>query len=252
MAKRLPFKLGKEPLLEAVCEVRVSSKVGLHTVLPGYLVAKGICDQPVIEQLAAAQVPDAVRANEPGLRDSPLVSVRWTNFALLIGQRSIAVANPAPYAGWDQFRRQIEAVLGLVLASGFVDRVERYSMKYVNLFAEDSSLSGAEAIDLNLRLGLFALSANNNIQLRAELTEDGFVTVVSVIASAVVQSSTGVRTGAILDIDTVREGIAMSPTDFAGNLRSLLDDIRMRNKRVFFDSLLDEAIIKLEPQYAAD
>ena len=56
MPKSLPIRLGKEPLVEAICELSVSPAAGsLHGVLPGYLYAKFANEVTSFEELPASK-----------------------------------------------------------------------------------------------------------------------------------------------------------------------------------------------------
>jgi hypothetical protein len=85
--KKLPVKLAKEPLLEAVCELRVESGVELHAVVPGLLYTK-LSNIRAIEQLPVSNVPAEVRASFPELSDAPLVRLSLDHY--FIQQASVS------------------------------------------------------------------------------------------------------------------------------------------------------------------
>lgn len=229
--------------------MRVNALVGLHSVLPGYLFAQFRDVPAVVEQLPQAQIPEPLRSQDPGLRDAPLVRVPWRECVLSIGQRSFAVSNAAPYIGWPAFKARITELFLAVLGSGFVTKVDRYSIKYVNFFEIGKEPNGADALNWDLRIGPIKVSAHN-AQLRAEVEDGEFLNILNIASSATVQvSGSAVRTGAVLDIDTICKQVAKSPEEFSDQLSALLDDIRRRNKVIFFASLRDEAIAAMEPKY---
>jgi uncharacterized protein (TIGR04255 family) len=133
MNTRLPTKLAKEPLLDAVFEVRFSKSTELASLLPGYLFARLEGLSGVVEPLPASQMPRAIREADPTsqLIHAPLVRMQWRQFAVLIGDVSVAIACKLPYPGWASFRPAIEELLRCAVDTKVVGQVQRYSLKYV-------------------------------------------------------------------------------------------------------------------------
>lgn len=76
MTKAFPDKLTKEPLIDAVFELRFSSASPAANFLPGFLFAKLEPKEWNIEQLGAAQIPPHIRASDPNLKFQPLQKIR--------------------------------------------------------------------------------------------------------------------------------------------------------------------------------
>ena len=74
---RLPIRLGAEPLLEAVCEMRFASSFPASNILPGLLLqglqAEG--NQISMQRLPASNLPKEMREIDPALRDAPLIGL---------------------------------------------------------------------------------------------------------------------------------------------------------------------------------
>ena len=75
----LPKKLKKEPLIDAVFEVRFTSAFPAGGVLPGLLFGNLDGDKK-IEQLPLLQLPQVIRDADPNLRFAPLSRLDWGNF----------------------------------------------------------------------------------------------------------------------------------------------------------------------------
>ncbi|MDD1616675.1 MAG: hypothetical protein CG439_1815, partial [Methylococcaceae bacterium NSP1-2] len=107
----LPKKLNKEPLLEALFELRFTCDFPASTILPGLLFSKLDGDKR-IEQLHAAQIPLEIRNSDPNLQFSPVSRLVWENFHINIGDRNISISCQFPnYPGWFKFKEAIEKII---------------------------------------------------------------------------------------------------------------------------------------------
>ena len=250
MAKPLPLKLGIEPLVEATCELRVKPSIPLHTVLPGYLFTKLIpADLGKLEQLAPAGIPASVRAQEPTLASAHLMRLEWKGHYVHFGETGIAITSMTPYPGWDFFKVDVANLFDTVLTSGFVQTVERYSTKYVNLFDGQGGIRPHAAFDLSLGIGSFKLT-DEICQLRVEVHGGEFLNILTIASSAVVvQPVLGQRAGAIVDVDSICQLQSADVETFRSELISRLDALKIHNKTAFFDILTHETIEALMPTY---
>ena len=245
----LPTKLAREPLLDAVFEVRFAKSTELASLLPGYLFSKlqGLAG---VEALPASQMPKVVRESDPTnqLMHAPLVRLHWGQFAILIGDTSVAIACKLPYPGWRSFRPAIEEVLRCTFQSKLVDETLRYSMKYVDLLQTGATFPAANQVDWALRLGPQSLTTEN-IQLRVEIPRDGFLHAISIATAASVQMSDGsANSGAVVDVDTIQQNPSVS-MELMEDLTNHLDAIHLANKQVFFGCLSKAGLAALEPVY---
>ena len=69
---KLPLKLGKEPLIEALFEMRFKATAPVSNILPGLLFTK-FKGEKKIEKLPAAQLPEELRKVDPSLHYAPLL-----------------------------------------------------------------------------------------------------------------------------------------------------------------------------------
>src|SRR5215216_8126973 len=68
----LPTKLRKEPLVDAVFEIRFSASIPATSVLPGFFFAKLGTPQWKVDRLPVADLPSQIRSADPNLRYQPL------------------------------------------------------------------------------------------------------------------------------------------------------------------------------------
>ena len=245
----LPKKLAKEPLIDVVFEVRFSAIGAGSTVLPGLLFSK-LPNVGNIEPLPALQLPQQIRDSDPQFQFAPLNRIWWGNFALLVGDKTLAVGCKMPYPGWDSFRSAIVQVLSLLKETNFFTSIDRYSLKYVDFFdtGNDHSLALTH-FDLDLRIGKHKLAAENTV-LRIEIPRDSFLHAIQMVTEAnIQQEGTQVRRGAILDVDTLRLHREDDMNKFVAELPEALERIHLANKEVLFECLSVEGLKRLEPQY---
>ena len=251
LPKRLPIKLAIEPLIDAACELRVhiSSQIDLHTVLPGVLLTKlGLSK---FEQLPGTFVPSAIRSQDPlGVFNSQLVRAQWGDYYITIGTRNVVIGPKLPYHGWHDFKKHILEVFNVVLELGIHDAIDRYSIKYTNLIEGSDVAQQSAKLDWGVKIGPLSIQGEPT-QLRVEIPDERFLTIVQINSGAAVEmiETKTVRTGCVVDVDTLCLKLDADFSRFGRELPERLDAIRYRNKGVFFDCLTDSTIEEMGPTY---
>ncbi|MFM0660105.1 TIGR04255 family protein [Paraburkholderia sediminicola] len=246
---KLPLRLREEPIVDAVFEVRFSARMPMATILPGVLFSA--LGASAVERLAGADIPEAVRASDPAWRMMATHRVVCDNFSILVGDESVAVGCRLPYPGWGAFKPAIQKVFGIVEGVNQIERVNRYSLKYVDLLPSKDSADAMSKLQLGVTLGKQEIRTEQ-FQIRVELLRKQFVQVVSVIGQAeVLAAGTSTPTrGAILDIDSICNVTpAMPYGDFFAKLDVFADEIHDANKELFFECLKPATIEQLGPEY---
>jgi len=73
--RKLPKRLGKETIIEALFEIRFTSDMQASDVLTGILYSK--IDSPKhIKKLPATEMPTTIRQNDPNLQFASLVKIQ--------------------------------------------------------------------------------------------------------------------------------------------------------------------------------
>lgn len=248
MTKKLPTRLEKEPLIDALFEIRFVSSTPASVILPGSLF--GILDgEKTIKSLPASQIPKNMREAEANLKFAPLSCIDWDNFSINIGDTSVSISCKKPYPGWNIFKSAIIKVIEALNVNGIIESVDRYSMKYVDLIPSASLEEQVALVDCDVTVAGHKLE-KENFQLRIEITRDGFINIVQILSSGFVILEDGTtKEGLIVDVDTISDQQSISMEVLLKNFSNNLDAIHHVNKVMFFNCIKQSTINSLGPIY---
>lgn len=246
--QKLPRVLEREPLIDAVFEVRLNGTSSLAEILPGALFT-GMSSKPAVSRLPAADIPYPLRANDPALQFAPVSRLDLGQFLVSVGDRNFVISCKLPYPKWPSFKAAILKIANQIAAVGIGGNVERYSVKYVNLIEGKSHSDQIAKIDMMIRLGSVEVTADHT-SLQVHRHEGGILHILSVITGAEAQMPDGRRAfGAVVDVDSIRHVGGLEYAAFVGSLEPGLEDLRQANKVTFFDCLREATINEMGPVY---
>lgn len=245
---RFPVKLKSDPLIDRVFEIRFKPNLSASTILPGALYGS-LNGTKQLERLPMSDIPAPIRESDPSFRFSALTRLMWDRFAVMIGDRMLAVGAVPPYPGWSVFKPAIAKVLEVVSATKLGGKLERYSFKSVNLFPNALG-TAKQLVEIELRIG--PRDATEDLfQVRNEFRESGIIDVIQISSRTTVTNAEGaVKQGMLLDIDSIVQ--LETSTDLESFLvenEAAVDKLHAHNNRRFFECLTKEAIAKLDPVY---
>lgn len=248
-AKTLPKKLIKEPMVDAIFEMRFSSSTAASSVLPGFFFAKL---QPInwkVTQLPISEIPNQIRNADANLRYAPLMRIDWDNFIILIGDYTVGIGCKIPYQGWIKFKERIERAVQIVMDTNIIQAIERYSLKYVDIIDGKDLAERIQRVNINIMIGSYPVE-NNIFTARVEIPKDNFLKVIQISSDAKALMEGGkVLEGVLVDIDTICRQQTSDLANFKSELSARLEDLHQENKITFFDCLRQETIDYLEPVY---
>jgi uncharacterized protein (TIGR04255 family) len=245
----LPKKLKKEPLIDAVFEIRFTSAFpAAGGILPGLLFGR-LEGNKMIEPLPVAQLPQVMRDTDPNLQFAPLSRLDWGQFYINVGDRSVSIGFKHPYPGWSNFKPAITKVMEALKDANIIKSVERYALKYIDLLPATSLREQVALVNLDVILAGHKLE-EEAFQLRLEILRDGFIHAVQVVSSATVTLHSGEsRQGLIVDVDTIANQKSISFDELLNEFSDKLEAIHQANKKIFFDCLKPQTVTALEPEY---
>lgn len=248
MAFNLPNKLNKEPLIDAVFEIRFSSIAPASIILPGSLF-NSLEGEKVIESFPISQISKAVRDTDQNLKYAPLTRIDWKQFLISISDFSVAVSCKYPYPGWSQFKPAIITIMDILVGSKIVQEIERYSMKYIDIIPIQEARHIVAMLNLNMSIAGHTLT-EEQFHIRIGIPKDNFIHTVQLASSAQAVLHNGLKKeGFIVDIDTVAAQNNISMQSLHEGISDKLEAIHLANKVMFFDCLTTQTINSLEPVY---
>lgn len=244
--KILPSKLAKEPMIEAVFEMRFESSAPVAAMLPGILYSK-LTGSLSMEQLPPHAMPKEIRDADPNFQHLPLTKCSWGNYWILIGDRIFSVASKLPYAGWSDFRQKIEEAFGVALETGMITTVNRCSIKYVDIL-DAIPLSPSDCFNMSLAVG--SIDGKDNFHIKVSAIQDGLTHTVQLVSNAMTQLYDGrPLQGPLIDVDSIMEIPAEDSGAFASSLIERANALHAANKKTVFDAISELALKHLEPSY---
>jgi uncharacterized protein (TIGR04255 family) len=242
----IPVRLKKEPLLEAVWEIRFRrAKPSVFELLPGLIYQAQSGKYPRSVRLPAADIPSAVTEVDASLRYLPKIRLEGDNYAVQVGEHAVSLSCRRPYAGWESFSKEIRTLVDLFRGTGLIEQLERFSLKYVDLIAlnEPPDLG---CLDVEVKLGRYQISTRP-IHLRSELREEDLIHIIQIVSPARVVLPGGEKlAGVLLDIDTI---CPLEEGESWDVLENRLEGVHAASKRMFFGLLTAETLRALEPEY---
>jgi uncharacterized protein (TIGR04255 family) len=246
---KLPITLDREPLVDAVFEVRMAGDPHMADLLPGALFGQ-LEPRPLLQRLPTAEIPQPIRASDPNLQFSPLIRLDWGNFYISIGDRSLVISCKLPYPKWAGFKAAILDINEKVAQIGLSGSVERYSIKYVNIIPGATIAEQLSRINFNLRIGAIEAS-DDHVSVQMHHNEDSALHILSVVTGASGELADGTQVaGVVVDVDTIRFADFADFEGFSQSLEADIETLRLANKTKFFSCLTDEAINEMGPTYA--
>lgn len=244
---RLPKKLGKEPLVEAIFEMRFESQFPVSTIWPGILYSS-LSGEKTMEQLPSLSIPKEIRDSDPNLAFVPVCRISWGNYWILIGDRVFAVATKIPYKGWDDFKSHLLGAYMPVLNTGMIKSISRCSMKCIDVL-DKVPFEASECFRLQCAIGE-RNAAGNSFHVNIGIKEQDVSHTVQVNSLATMNLVTGGQlVGPLLDVDSVIELGGEASELFIAKFVERAEKLHDLNKRVVFDSFSDKALEYLEPTY---
>ncbi|MGP9809642.1 TIGR04255 family protein [Halomonas sp. AOP12-C2-37] len=244
----LPKKLGKEPILDAIFELRFTSDVSVSDILPGILYMKDGGEWK-FERTQIADMPKQFRDSDSSLKYAILTYMNYGNYTIGVGDKVLNVSSRLPYKGWGDFKKTIVWSLGVLAESGIVKHIERFSLKYIDLL--ESSDTGHQVKCLNVDMTVAGKKLDNqNFNLQIGLEGNNARHLVTLVTDASVNvRNAGVKRGVIVDVDSQIDAATINAEKWHDDLLSKLDMLHLENKEMFFNCLTDYALDILEPSY---
>lgn len=249
--RRLPIRLGKEPIVDAVCEIQLASSVRFSQVMPGFLYSKLKGDKKVNQQ-PASMLPSDLTRIDPKLRFAPLSAMEWNGYTISFSDSSILIKCKLPYPRWATYREAIKEIVDSMLEIDIITEISRFSLKYVDLVEGNTPEDRVSNTAVALSIGDITLE-NQNYQTQIEVREPDskIIHIIQLASPAHMQSGEGktIKLGTLITTDSIQLGPIPSIETFKTSFIDSFDKLHQKNKEVFFKCLSDSGLESLEPIY---
>ena len=247
---RIPKRLKKEPLIEAIWQLQLEPVAGtpIGDLLPGILFTALRREHPnlQLQRLPSADIPAQMAQIDPNLRHMAKYRMEDpdSSFMFQVGDRIITLNCRRPYAGWTNFKAKILSLVEIVKGSLLVPTPLRHSLRYIDFLTLEPAPS-VSSLQLSLKLGAFDIHARP-MQTRVELLDGTCIHVVQIATPAQVGLPEGMKEGSIVDLETFS---TESLVDW-NVIATQIDYMHERSKALFFENILTkQAIEQMEPEY---
>lgn len=247
---KIPTRLNKEPLIEAIWQAQFEPKDGLPVgdLLPGILYSALKVDYPNLQlhRLPAADIPAPVAQIDPNLRFTAKYRMEEPGgpFLFQVGDRVVTMNCRKPYSGWSAFKERILKLIDVIESSGLVPTPMRHSLRYIDFLTLEPP-PNLSSLQLSVKLGEFDIQVRP-LQIRVELLDGACIHVVQVATPAQVAFPEGMKEGSIVDIETLSTENLKSWDTIA----TQIDHMHDRSKALFFENILTkQAVDQLEPEH---
>src|SRR6266542_3852573 len=178
---RIPRRLARNPIVDAIAEVRFSSNIPNDAIIGlVYTNLRGEFGKP--EDLPILQIPAALREKDPNLRYQACYKFTKPGNVLLIGPHNVALST-YPYSDWGAASPLLNQILSRLHSVGLFERIERIGLRYVNFF-ENLNILDHSTLTLNVRN---VSLARESITLRTETHSKEFTVITQIANRARVQ-----------------------------------------------------------------
>ena len=243
---RIPIRLTKDSILEAIFEIRFDALANAADLLTGLMFNTfSEFKDTAPERLASVNIPKELLQTEPQFKYSPRVKLRKDNFNILIGDHSLGMAIAAPYNGWEVFSGQIEKMLSAVKETGIIKKTERFAIKYLNVVEFEGLEQQFESVNFNATLGNFKL-VESLTQIRTEIIRNDFINIIEIVPNTKFTRSDGLtKAGLLFAIDTIGDNVE----EWWENFMESINRAHETEKEVFYNILSAKTLEKFGPVY---
>ncbi len=247
--KNWPKKLSQDAIAEALLEVRFDAD-DLSELVVGRLTDLAMLDGFSTTRLPQAEIPEAVREQDLGLRWQPTMERRAVDntVAVRIGPHVISYHVYQPYPGWPCFSDSLKALVSSVFEQLTNVKITRMGLRYVNLM-QSSKHSVSQITDLNLELNVAGQSVQNDFHFgHVVVPDEGSHHVMTRVSSpAFLGADQAPRdTVAVVDLDV------FSPQEFqllnSDDALTWLERAHNYEKDAFFRLLTPEVVETLKEE----
>lgn len=203
---RIPKKLKKDAIVDAVCEIRFECREAVEApeLVVGFLASNSAWRSFQKSRLPAADIPEQLRHADPDLRNHATLELVDANSGrrVRVGPRTISTGRQNGYPGWPTMLENMQETVDHAFASLEEFRVCRIGLRYVNVL--EPEFHNVETIhDLRFRVVVDESPLNGAVNLNFMKSNEGSHSTVRIASPEFVNSIDPANGVGVIDIDTV-------------------------------------------------
>lgn len=239
----LPKKLKHDSIVEAVVEIQFD-QTDVGELFVGKLAADAAWAGYQSQRLPLADLPAMIRDQEPNFKHQPIIQLMRPapGEIVKIGHRVISLHALAPYPGWSNFSRRVDALVSALFEATPAVSIHRLGLRYINAL---TSLHGMKSLwDLNFEMKVAGSTPEQDVVTAFKITGDEtHAGQISIASPAYVQGSTVPGAVAFVDVDV----FSPSPPGVleANKVRDWFHSAHDIEKAAFFSLWRDEILTPL-------
>ncbi len=238
---KLPKKISKCPIIDAVIEIRFESSINSNAIF-GIIYSCLQAEYPKVETLPILQVPEPLRENDPVFKYKPHYKISDDQYTIQIGSDVIAFGSVIPYPGWTEFSRKFQSNFDNILKTGIIHKVIRLGVRYINYF--DNNIFDNVILEFKSTDNILNLPTGNTV-IRTDVPCNSYTSTLQITNNAKIDPENEI-VGSLIDIDTFKIYQDMS---FLNSYKSEIQNAHNIEKELFFSILKQDYINSLEPVY---
>ena len=233
--------MSRTPLVEVAFEIRFQPRNNLATEL--LLETNNEFPHALkVSNSEGSKIPEEIKTQQPELYYVPSYRVVYKDFSLLISDGSLVVLKnfiTGQYQGWEYFKPIVLKLVNILETRNKASEVQRYSLKYTNLFDEEYLCSSKLKFDISL--GKHKFNFNDNFELKTETKDKHYITMlrassnVGVINSCDVDGTETHLSGFLLVIDLIANVDSFDVRNIAKDLEELHTRVYQEFKNIYPD-----------------
>lgn len=199
---KLPEKLKKDSIIEAICEVRFVCDE-LEELVIGRLIDKTPWKEHNRTRLPIADIPSPIRQADQNLKYQPVFELKNKSKPQIvkIGGNVISFHVLSPYCGWNEFKPLLDEVIETLMTNIDNVSITRIGLRYINALTEDDHhIKNVADLKLKISVGRnnsFPHSLNLNFMQK----ESDYSAVIRIASPEFITGTNIPSLAALVDVD---------------------------------------------------
>ncbi len=236
---KLPIEITPCPIVSVVLEIKFIPKENIIPEAVFGIIYNSIKDKyKNYRPLPILNIPEYIRKNDLSLKFNPHYQLQNDNIILQLGPNVILITSEK-YISWDLFFKEICSFFNELKNINILSSVIRIGLRYINFFENQNIFD-----NIHLDVNFASKKLNSKIVFRTDIENDNYLNIVQIADNIILNN----KKGSIIDIDTNTNN-ELTENIFFEKYIEIIQEFHLSEKKIFFELLKEEFLIKLNPIY---